>query len=192
MLELARRAALNAGVGDRVTFKQGDATQIATLFDGRSFDAVLCHNVLEFVDDPAALLCDIARVLRDPSAILSVLVRNQAGEVLKLALQTGDLDAAEATLNTEWGRESLYGGKVRLFTSESLESMVKKASLTTAACQGVRIVADYLPAQISRTAEYERIFTLERKLGKRPEFIAVARYIHFLARHKEPRPEVDQ
>jgi hypothetical protein len=45
----------------------------------------------------------------------------------------------------------------------------------------VRVVADYLPLQVSRTAEYERIFALERKLGQRREFAAVARYIQCLA-----------
>ena len=55
------------------------------------------------------------------SAILSVLVRNRAGEVLKAALLAGDLTAAENHLTAEWGRESLYGGKVRLFTPDSCE-----------------------------------------------------------------------
>jgi hypothetical protein len=36
--------------------------------------------------------------------------------------------------------------------------------------------------RISRSAEYEQIFELERKLGSRPEYAAVSRYIHCLAR----------
>jgi hypothetical protein len=46
----------------------------------------------------------------------------------------------------------------------------------------VRVISDYLPPQISRREEYERIFELERKLGIRPEFAAVARYIQVIAR----------
>jgi hypothetical protein len=38
-----------------------------------------------------------------------------------------------------------------------------------------------LPPQISRSADYERIFELERKLGCRPEYAAVSRYTHCLA-----------
>jgi hypothetical protein len=49
--------------------------------------------------------------------------------------------------------------------------------------RGVRVVADYLPPQIDRQAEYERIFELERKLGRRPEFAAIARYTHHILRH---------
>jgi hypothetical protein len=120
--------------------------------------------------------------LRDSSAILSVLVRNQAGEVFKAAIKGGDLAAAKNGLTAEWGQESLYGGRVRLFTSDSLRAMLSEASLAAIAERGVRVLADYLPPRVSRSADYERIFELERKLGSRPEYAAVARYTQCLAR----------
>jgi len=182
MLEMAQSAAREAGVLPQTTLQEGDAAQLANLFDAESFDVILCHNVLEFVDDPHSVLRDAAHALRDSSAILSVLVRSQAGEVLKAALQAGDLIAAENNLTAAWGQESLYGGKVRLFQPQSLQTMVRAASLGIAAQRGVRIIADYLPPQVSRSAEYERIFDLERKLGSQPEFAAIARYTQCLAR----------
>jgi S-adenosylmethionine-dependent methyltransferase len=185
MLAIANRAATEAGVTDRVTLRHGDAAQLPNLFHGPLFDVILCHNVLEFVDDPASVLQAAAGLLRDRSAILSILVRNQAGEVLKAALQAGDLAAAGNNLTAEWGQESLYGGNVRLFTANGLRSMLEDQSLTLIAESGVRVIADYLPPGISRESEYERIFALERKLGSRPEFAAMARYIHVLARRME-------
>ena len=182
MLDLAQRAAREAGASEKIELKQGDATQLAGLFPARSFDAILCHNILEYIDDPGVVLRDAARTLRDSSAILSILVRNQAGEVLKAAIREGDLSAAENSLTAEWGLESLYGGRVRLFSSDSLQRMLKAASLAMIAERGVRVVADYLPPAVSRSAEYLRILELERKLGIRPEFAAVARYTHYLAR----------
>jgi hypothetical protein len=109
------------------------------------------------------------------------LVRNQAGEVLKAAIQDGDLAATDHNLTAEWGHEPLYGGRVRLFTAESLQAMLLKSSLAVTAERGVRVISDYLPRRISRSDEYQRIFELERKLGRRPEFAPVARYTHCLA-----------
>jgi hypothetical protein len=126
-------------------------------------------------------MCSAARALRDSSAIVSVLVRNRAGEVFKAAILAGDLATAENNLTAEWGQESLYGGKARLFTSDSLQAVLKAASLGMIAERGVRVLADYLPPQVSRSAEYERILVLERKLGSRPEFAAVARYKQYFA-----------
>ncbi len=181
MLDVAQRAAHEAGVSEKIVLKHGEATQLASLFPARLFDVILCHNLLEYIDDPGVVLRDAARALRDSSAILSVLVRNQAGEVFKAAIQTGDLSVAENNLTAEWGQESLYEGRVRLFTADSLRAMVKAAALTVIAERGVRVLADYLPSRISRSAEYERILGLERKLGSRPEYVAVARYTQCFA-----------
>ncbi len=186
MLDIAGRAVREAGVGERIALKQGDAARLADLFPDASFDLILCHNILEYVDDPSAVLRGAVRALRDSSAILSVLVRNQAGEVLKSAIQSGDLAAAESGLSAEWGQESLYGGRVRLFTSDRLQAMLKAESLAVIAERGVRVVADYLPPQVSRSAQYERILELERRLGARPEFVAIARYLQYLAGRSDP------
>jgi S-adenosylmethionine-dependent methyltransferase len=182
MLDIAKRAAREAGVADKVVLQHGDATQLANLFSARSFDLILCHNILEYLVHPIAVLCSAARALRDSSAVLSVLVRNQAGEVLKAAIQAGDLASAENNLTAEWGQESLYAGRVRLFTSDSVRAMLNEASLAAIAERGVRVLADYLPPRISRSKDYLQIFELERKLGSRPEYAAVARYTQYFAR----------
>src|SRR5262245_18347641 len=127
MLDIAQRAALDAQVNDKITTKHSDVDQLAGLFDGGSFDLILCHNVLEYVEDPAAVLCAAAKMMKasaSASSMLSVLVRNQTGEVLKAAIQSGDLAAANDGLTAEWGKESLYGGKVRLFTVEDLRTLL--------------------------------------------------------------------
>ena len=186
MLDLAKRAAREAGVTEKIALKHGDAAQLANLFPAGSFDVILCHNLLEYVENPGAVLHSAALALRDPSSIISVLVRNQSGEVLKSAIKEGDLAATEHNLTAEWAHESLYGSNVRLFPAESLQAMLVAASLAVTAERGVRVVSDYLPPRVSRNDEYERIFELERTLGKRPEFAAVARYTHCLAHRAGP------
>lgn len=181
MLDLADTKVRQAGVSDKVLLQKGDALHLGSLFRPGSFDVVVCHNVLEYLESPTGALRAMADCLRDASSLLSILVRNRTGEVLKSAILSGNLGAAENNLTAEWGQESLYGGRVRLFTPQSLRAMLREASLTVVAERGVRVLADYLPSQVSRIAEYERIFELERKLGNRPEFAAVARYTQVFA-----------
>jgi S-adenosylmethionine-dependent methyltransferase len=181
MLDFAEHAAREVGVTDRIELKHGDAAEFADLFRDESFDVILCHNILEYIDDPCVVLRSAARALRHPSSIISVLVRNQAGEVLKAAIQDGDLAAAEQNLTSEWGHEFLYGGRVRLFTAESMRAIMLESSLVVTAERGIRVLSDYLPQKVSRKDEYQRILELERKLGARPEFAAIARYTHCLA-----------
>jgi S-adenosylmethionine-dependent methyltransferase len=186
MLDIAKRAAQESQIAEKIEAKHGDADQLVNLFQVGTFDVILCHNVLEFVENPGAVLYAAARALRNASAMLSVLVRNRAGEVLKSAIVSGDLAAADHNLTDEWGSEALYGGKVRLFTPDTTRAMLKEASLEVVAERGVRVLSDYLSPRVSLSAEYERIFALERRLGRRPDFAAVARYTHYLARRKGP------
>src|SRR6476646_7972177 len=89
MLDIAKRAAREAGVDGRIALNHGDAAQVANLFPTGSFDVVLCHNILEYVDAPNAVLSAAAWVMRSDSSrtgILSILVRNRAGEVFKAGI----------------------------------------------------------------------------------------------------------
>ncbi len=186
MLDFAKRAAQEAGVTERIALTHGNVSQLATLFPAASFDLILCHNVLEFVEDPRAVLRAAARALRDPSGMISVLVRNRPGEVLKAAILNGDLAAAELNLTAEWGDESLYEGRVRLFNPVGLRAMLQESSFALTAERGVRVISDYLPPRVSRNDDYQRIFDLERKVGRQPEFAAIARYTHCVA-YREAR-----
>lgn len=56
MLDIAKRAVREAGVTGKVVLQDGDVTQLANLFHTRSFDVILCHNVLEYLNDPGAVL----------------------------------------------------------------------------------------------------------------------------------------
>lgn len=185
MLDFAKRAAQEARVTERIALKQVNADEVADLFHAGSFDVIVCHNVLEFVGQPGAVLRGAALALRDSTSVLSVLVRNQAGEVLKGAIKSGDLTAAERDLTAEWGNEALYGGTMRLFRPDPSRLLLNGASLSVVAERGVRVIADYLSPQML-SHEYDRIFELERKLGARPDFAAVARYTQWLARRSGP------
>jgi len=68
MLAKARFAAAAAGVGSRVRFETGDASQLP--FSDGAFDLVMCNSLLHHSRDPLATLNEMARVLRPRGALL--------------------------------------------------------------------------------------------------------------------------
>src|SRR5882672_12071414 len=52
MLDIAKRAAREAGISGRIVLKLGDAAELINLIPAGSFDVILCHNILEYCDDP--------------------------------------------------------------------------------------------------------------------------------------------
>lgn len=182
MLSLASDAAHEQRLADRVTFHQAAAERARELFAPQTFDAAVCHNVLEYVSDPRAVVRALAALVR-AGGMVSLVARNRAGEAMRAALKGHDLNEAERALTAGEVRESLYGGPARLFDAETLRALATEAGMNVVAVRGVRIVTDYLPASLSGTPEtYARLLAFERTLGARTEFASVARYAQIIAR----------
>jgi len=181
MLRIARQDADACGVTPRISFCHAETRQLRELFAADSFDVVVCHNLLEYTEKPSITVRDIAHVLRK-DGVLSVLVRNRAGEVLKDAVKSGDWKLATANLSAETVVDTLYGNRMRVFAPSDLHEMVVGAGLEVIAERGVRVFFDYLGMENPTDETYAQIFELESKLGARPEFFAIARYIQAIAR----------
>jgi S-adenosylmethionine-dependent methyltransferase len=177
---LQRRAA-ERGLGDRVVGLQGDLAELPALVPAAGADLVLCHSVLEVVDDPAEALVTLAGVLR-PAGRLSLLVANRAAAVLARAL-AGRPDEAARALSDPAGRWGAADGVARRFTPEGLAELVRAAGLVVEQVHGVRVVADLVPSAVldAEPGAAAALLALERALSDRPPFRDVATQLHVLA-----------
>src|SRR4051812_2637521 len=95
-LAILRRRAQDAGVVERVTGVQADADQLATVTAAGEADLVLCHHLLEEVDDPSTVALALAAAVR-PGGAVSVLVAGRLGAVVGQTL-IGRFSQARAML----------------------------------------------------------------------------------------------
>ncbi|MDO4741201.1 MAG: methyltransferase domain-containing protein [Eubacteriales bacterium] len=98
----------------------GSLDQLAAMPDG-CFDAVLCHNVLEYIDDKQAVLSELSRVLRK-GGLLSVVKHNRAGRVFQMAVLLDDFDRAHTLLDGQNSVASRFG-EIRYYEDEDLLRM---------------------------------------------------------------------
>ena len=187
MLRIAREQVEAGPARERISFCRANAGQLPELFDAESFDVVVCHNLLEYVESPSTTVRDISHVLRK-DGMLSILVRNRAGEVLRAAIKSGDWELATANLSAETVVDSLYGQSVRVFALEEVRDLLTQAGLEVVAEHGVRVFFDYIHLENLTDASYFQIFEAEWALGTRPEFVAMARYIQVIARRSARPP----
>ena len=82
-----------------VTGRQGDLSSLLDVVAPDSADVVLCHGVLEVVDDPATALATLARVVR-PGGVLSLLAAQRHAAVIARAM-AGHFQQALALLDPE-------------------------------------------------------------------------------------------
>jgi SAM-dependent methyltransferase len=182
---LERRVA-EAGVGGAVRAAQGDLATALEVVEVESADAVLCHGVLEFSDDPAEGCGTAARLLR-PGGLASVLAANRSAVVLARALG-GHVPEALAALRDPAGRFGAHDPVPRRFGEAQLRGLLEAAGLVVRAVHGVRIFADLLPGAgadvataSAAAAGVRELLELESAASALPEFLPMATQLHVLA-----------
>ena len=125
---LGRARARFAGVSDsRIEFLEGQAEQLP--FADRSFDALSVTYLLRYVDDPAATVAELARVVRPGGRVASLEFGVPAWAPARAAwrLYTGvGLPALGRLDSTAWARAGAFlGPSIRgFYATHPLESIV--------------------------------------------------------------------
>ncbi|MGW3125774.1 methyltransferase [Streptomyces sp. NPDC001123] len=179
LFALERRAA-EAGVADRVKGVQGDVLGLFDVVERGSHDVVLCHGVLEHVDDPAEGVRNTVAALRS-EGVLSLLAAGLGGAVVARAL-AGHFTEAKQVLEDPDGRWGSGDPMPRRFTAEQLTGLVEGAGLVVAAVHGVRVFADLVPGVLVDTepGALDALLKLEAAAAELPAFHAVATQLHVL------------
>ena len=166
---LERRTA-EQGLGETVTGVQGDATDLIELVGTGSADLVVCHKVLEVVDDPAEALAAIVGVLR-PGGALSLVVAQRHAAVLTQAL-AGHIAQARRT----WLDPARYD-------RQRILDLVATAGFMTIAIHGVGAVADHVAEAVldAEPGAHAELLALEAEVAADPAFQALAPHLHVFA-----------
>jgi SAM-dependent methyltransferase len=179
LFALERRAA-EAGVADRVQGVQGDVHGLFDVVERGGYDVVLCHGVLEYVDDPAEGVRNAVAALR-PEGVLSLLAAGLGGAVLARAL-AGHFKEARQALDDPDGRWGTGDPMPRRFTAKQLTDLVEAAGLSVGAVHGVRVFADLVPGALVDTepGALDALLRLEAAAAELPAFHSVATQLHVL------------
>lgn len=170
------RRAEEAGVGERVHGLQGDADSLADLVPAALADLVLCHAVLEVVDDPNRVCAALAAVLR-PGGAASVLVANRAAAVLSRAIAGQFRLAGELLAGDEPPSSKLS----RRFDAAGIAALLEAQNLAVEQVHGVRVVADLVPGVIADT-DPEALVGFELASSTLSPYRDFATQLHLLAR----------
>jgi S-adenosylmethionine-dependent methyltransferase len=174
MLRVAAGRVANAGVD--VTTVEGSIEHVAELAPG-PYDAVCCHAVLMYLDDPVPAL----RALRSQVAAggaLSLLEKNRAGLALRPGLR-GDYLEATRVLESPIATGNL-GIRNRARSVDEWRELLSATGWTLDSWVGIRLFSDQAPDDLPG-GRFEELATLEREAGRRDPYRAMARLIHMAA-----------
>ncbi|WP_461008278.1 class I SAM-dependent methyltransferase [Streptomyces capparidis] len=162
----------------RVRLIRGDGREVGRHFGPGSFDVVLCHGVLMYLEEPDPMLAALARVLR-PGGLLSLLVRNGDALAMRPGL-AGDWAGALAAFGTDLYTNRL-GLTARADRRETLTRTLREIGVPLREWYGVRVFTDNAPdgAPLPETpAELAALLAAEDEAGRRDPYRAVAALLH--------------
>ncbi|MFI6086735.1 class I SAM-dependent methyltransferase [Streptomyces sp. NPDC051218] len=176
----AARAALGAepeGIQGRVRIVEGDGRETGVHFLPGSFDVVLCHGVLMYVEEPDALLAGLARMLA-PGGLLSLLVRNADALAMRPGL-AGDWAGAMAAFESTVYRNRL-GIEARADRLGAVSASLAGIAAPLHAWYGVRVFTDQASDEAlpPEEAELAALLAAEERAGRTDPYRRVAALLH--------------
>ncbi|MGW6059364.1 class I SAM-dependent methyltransferase [Streptomyces sp. NPDC055189] len=176
----AARDALGAepeGIRGRVRIVEGDGRDTGVHFLPGSFDVVLCHGVLMYVEEPDALLAGLARMLA-PGGLLSLLVRNADALAMRPGL-AGDWAGAMGAFDSTVYRNRL-GLEARADRLDAVSASLAGIAAPLHAWYGVRVFTDGAAddAAVPGDAELAALLAAEERAGRTDPYRRVAALLH--------------
>ena len=177
MIGEAKRSAEEAGVSDRITFDQGDINSIPTLLPNTRFDLILCHNVLQYVDDINTAIKTMSQALK-PNGLISIISLNRYSETYRQALHQLDLDGALASLDAEKLHTAVFNTDVHARTVDDLREPLRAAGCSVEGDYGIRCVCDYIQNDEIKSDPtfFAKLEKLEYELSSRAPYKSVAKF----------------
>ncbi|MDT7847452.1 class I SAM-dependent methyltransferase [Streptomyces justiciae] len=163
------------GIRERVRLVQSDGRDTGVHFLPGSFDVVLCHGVLMYVEEPDALLAGLARMLA-PGGLVSLLVRNADALAMRPGL-SGDWAGALDSFDTVSYRNRL-GLDVRADRLAALTATLAGIGAPLQAWYGVRVFTDTAVDGAEIPADLESLLAAEERAGRTDPYRAVAALLH--------------
>lgn len=148
--------------------------------DGETFDAVLCHGVLMYLEDPEPLVQALAQISH-PGAIISILTKNADALAMRPGLEGRYRDALDAfDSNRDSGR---LGVLTRAHAVDEVSGMLARSDVETMRWYGVRVFTDHLGEE-HPGPDLADMLEAEWEAGRRDPYRRAGRMIHVVGRKR--------
>jgi SAM-dependent methyltransferase len=175
-----RLAAEPQDVRSRVRLVHGRGEDAHSVTGGRPFDAVLCHGVLMYLDDPAPMV-EALGACAGRDGLVSILALNADTLAVRPALEHRWQDALAAFEGH--GERGVLGLETRADTVDGLSRLLTDHGVTPLAWYGVWLFSDWMSLDAD-DGELARIADVELEASRRDPYRSLSRVFHLLARRR--------
>jgi S-adenosylmethionine-dependent methyltransferase len=188
MLDKARERLqrLPEEVRRRVTFLQAEGESAVEAVDNRRFDAVLCHGVLGYLEDPEPMVNQLCQCVA-ANGVVSIMSGNAKTGAVRPALERRWEDALAAFDATE--EIGVLGVPTRADTVEHLSGLLESRGVKPLHWYGVWLFTDWLDfsgveLDVTDSEQLAAIAAVELEASRRDPYRQLSRPFHLVGRRE--------
>ncbi len=158
----------------------GGIEQLAKM-PNQSYDMIICHNVLEYLDNRIELLREFSRVLK-PNGFVSIVKHNKAGKIMHKAVFDYKINEALELVNNGKAISENFG-IINEYDNCELEQFCK-GSFEISKIYGVRTFFALQRNELKMEPDWiSNMYHLECSTEEIPEFRDISYFHHIILKH---------
>ncbi|WP_039914074.1 methyltransferase domain-containing protein [Cellvibrio mixtus] len=176
MLKLAEEPIKTLNLENKITLVHSSIQDLHLHLNGKNqFDFVICHAVMEWLQEPQQLLPCLLDYLA-PGAFLSLTFYNVHSLIYKNLLRTN----FKKIINQDYGGSRGSLTPINPQNPAQVLEWVRQLPLSTLCHSGIRVFHDYIFNEEHRAREPDTLLQLELEFSQQEPYRSLGRYIHLL------------
>lgn len=158
---------INGGLEDLKQFTDG------------TFDCIICHNVLEYVDDRNAILNEFSRILKT-DGFISIVKHNKSGRIMQKAVFDYDIEAVKTLLDGQNNTSKKFG-EIKVYEDNDL----LVGNLQIDKCYGICAFYGLQNNKVKYQKDWlDNMLDIEMSVSELEEFRNIAFFHHLILKKK--------
>jgi S-adenosylmethionine-dependent methyltransferase len=180
MLEQARQRSEETSRRGQRHLVRGAIEELPDIVGDQQFDLIVCHHVLEYLQDPLRAVEEFHAVAADGGE-LSLITLNPVSEVIRAMVFGRDASLARSRL-TDLAYDAKWFGDARLYDLEQILEWGAQSRWSLQDFRAIRVLADYIPDDEYSESTLLATMALEESLAGLEPYRRMGRYLQFCFR----------
>ncbi|GLC30142.1 class I SAM-dependent methyltransferase [Clostridium omnivorum] len=147
------------------------------------YDCIICHNVIEYMDNRSELLQEFGRILK-PNGFVSIVKHNRMGKIMQKAVFEYNIEETEALLKNR-DINSQNFGVIKEYDNKMLEEY-SKGKLIIDRCYGIRTFYGLQNNSVKSDPKWmENMLKLELEVSENQPLREIAFFHHIIMRNSQ-------
>ncbi len=144
------------------------------------FDVIVCHETIEYVDDPLRAFNVITRVLK-PRGRLSLVFLNRYGLIMRRIIIDENASGAMDTFEVDEFETTLHDGRGHLYSDAEITKLLEPLGFAIEGQYGLLVFSEFIDCTLFEEGEcFSGMLALEERAGQETHLKGIGKFVQLI------------